>query len=315
MPPKAKTAKKGAKNARKKPRGQRMRAATGSGDVAGFQGHMSMVVDPCSSMLTKSIYSGTPGVVTRHTTSGQLSANAGDQTLVLVYYPGAFKAYFASLVSGSTVITLTPATSGVPGYSFLNNTSSQARVVGSCLQIHWNGTEMARAGTVGYGVIQAGLIPGTPITQDMLFTLCPHKTRVVPGELEVVWNPAAEDESYAPCDGTTVENFNDRNAIIFTYQGPAGAVFGWSMTTIYEWQPRVNQGQPAPPSVRSSLPAAVPHINNTLSRIKDWGHGAAHMAANAAAATSAVYSGATNTYKLLKGVSGMVSTVGVPLLL
>lgn len=304
---------------RPKTKNKRRKGGRRTGGNAGnsvFDGHMHMVIDPCAAPLSRTIYSGATGIVTRHVSTGQLAGGGSDQALMMGYVPSGYRMVTGSALVGSTAFTPSYTTINVPGYNFLLNTSAQSRVVGACLQIHWNGTEMNRGGTVAYGCFQASGVPAVATTIDNIFALCPRRTRVVPGELEIRWNPTDEDESYSPCDGAiTVDNFNDRNGLYFAFQGPTGAAFGYTLTVLVEWLPKIAQGQPAPPTVRSTIASPVVHINSTLSRIKHWGHGAADVASNVAAATSAVYSGVENTYKLIKGVGKMVETVGVPLLL
>lgn len=288
-----------------------------SSDIsAEFHGHMRMVMDPCAAPATCSVYSGASGVVTRHVRTGQLSGAVGDQALSFAWGPSIYRVCEANTANGGTVYAPGYTAIGVPGYDFLNSVTAQSRVIGACLRIHWNGTELSRAGSVAYGCMQLSQYPGgVNTTVDNLFQMLPNKTRVVPGELEIRWNPVNEDESYEQCDSSvTVTNNQDRNGLFFAYQGPAGAAFGYTLTVLYEWVPALGQGQPSPPTVRKSLPAAVSHINSALSRIKHWGDGAHDLASQLATATTAVYNSANTTYKVVKGAAKVIGEIGVPML-
>ena len=121
------------------------------------------------------------------------------------------------------MFTVAPNTDRTPGYSFLTSVAAQARVVGACIKIHWNGTEMNRAGTTAFGSMQAGNINRglNAMTADTLITLSPNKVRTQPGELEIRWNPAMEEEQYFLPGASTDANFDDRTALVFAYNGPA----------------------------------------------------------------------------------------------
>lgn len=287
-----------------------------SSNDAAFIGHMRMVMDPCAAPAVGTVYSGASGVVTRHVSTGLLAGGASDQALSIVYAPSVYRICIANTLTGGVSYTPGYTTSGVPGYAFLNSVSRQSRVIGACLEIHWNGTELNRGGSIAYGVMQLSQYPGgSATTVDQLYGLLPHKTRVTPGSLQIRWNPAEEDESYDRCDAAVdVANNLDRNGLFFAYQGPPGGAFGYTLTTLYEWVPALGQGQPAPPTVRVSQPAAVSRINSVLAKVEHWGDAASTLASGMATASSAVYSGANNVYKVAKGVGRMIEGIGVPLL-
>lgn len=274
--------------------------------------HINMLMDPCGAPLTKSVYGGAAGVITRHSTSGQIVTTT-EQAAFFGWVPGAFRTVFAQTATGGTAGAFNYTAGNVPGYNFLNSTSQQARIVGACLQFHWNGSESSRAGSIAVGCVPASSVKAGVATStiDQVFAVLGAKSRIPAGEVEIKWNPANEDESYSPCDSAiTVDAFDDRNALYFAYEGPGGAALAWTLTCVVEWTPRINNGQPAAPTIRRSEPSAVSSINNFLHSVGHTADNLEKTAVNAMSTVRSVYNATSTGYRLLKGASRAVQMIG-----
>lgn len=267
--------------------------------------HINMIVDPCGSPLTRSAYSGQSGVLTRHTI--QLNQNLGaNAASAFVVSPGGFRNFAVSALTDTTSFLPAYGNSFVPGITYLTGIASQVRCVAACMRVHWSGTELNRAGSVAYGTVSGGQIPTANTTVSEIFTMLAKKTRTPDGVFEVKWNPSEEDEGYAPTAlATPSYDFNDRTMMAFAYTGPTAATFAISITCIYEWLPLLTAGQPAPPTVRSSTPAAVPRINNILNKMKRGAESFNTMAVDAATTMSSMYAAGSSGYRLLTGAKAM----------
>lgn len=232
-----------------------------------FRDHLRMVMDPCQSELAPSVYGGVPGKIDRFTSCGQIALGT-DTAVMFGWVPGAYRTVFAQAALGSTSVVPTYSFA-VPGGSYLSGISSAARVIGACMQLHYNGTEQNRGGSVALGTAQASEISGgTATTVDSVYTTLQTRCRTPPGEMECIWNPAIEDESYSPATASvTVDSFNDRTGIYFVYEGPSGATFAWTLTVIYEWIPLRTSEQMMPPTIKSTILDPIGQISNFLSKM------------------------------------------------
>lgn len=275
---------------------------------ADFKGHVHMLVDPCGSPITRSIYSGQSGVVTRHTVSGTISPGA-NLAHVLWLSPGGFRDSNSSFATDATTYTPGYGAALVPGYSFLTGVTSKARCVSACLRVYWSGPELNRAGNIAYGCVTGGsyaAVPGTTAAQ--MYNLLPKKSRVPDGAFEVRWNPADEDEDYTnPLLGVDPNDINERNSLMFVFTGLANASFSYTYTTNIEWIPKPTSGQPAPPTIRQSTPAAVPKINNVLNKMKRGAENFNTMATDVATTASSMYAAGATGYNLMTGLRAMGS--------
>jgi len=291
-----------------KTRAPRRRSATIRANPL-LEGHVKMVVDPCSAPIVPTAYAGVEGQIQRFVSSGNLTSTT-EQAAIISIVPGGFRESFGVRATGSTAIALGYGTVNVPGYNFLQANSKGARVVGACLRIHWNSTELSRAGSIACGVVPASTVKaGATITADQLYGLLSEKQRIPSGECEIVWNPSEEDMSYDICDSTvTVTNFDDKNAMCFVYQGPAGFQLGWSLTVIYEWTPATGLGMVQHTSIHKSVPDAISQINNVLGKI-GFRNKPLETAANTVFGTMAKYTPTGNALKLIKTATGVVHTL------
>lgn len=297
---------------KKKTKPVKSKRVTASAENGGFdvydvniRQHVNMIMDPCGSPLTRSAYSGQSGVLTRHTIN-LTQATGANAASVFVVSPGGFRNFATSTLTDTTTFLPSYGNSFVPGITYLGGVASYVRCVAACMRIHWSGTELNRAGSVAYGTVTGSQIPTENTTVSQIYTMLNKKTRTPDGVFEVRWNPADEDESYAPTSlAVPTSDFNDRTMLAFAYTGPASATFAVNITCIYEWLPLLSAGQPAPPTVRASTPAAVPRINNILNKVRRGAESFSTMATDSATAMSALYAAGSNGYKLLTGARAM----------
>lgn len=304
--PKSKTrnvAGKARKAGGRKPQALRL---PGDEQGADFKGHINMLIDPCGAPISRSIYSGQSGVITRHSISGTITPGA-NLAHVMWLSPGAFRDSSVNLASDLTAYTPSFGNGLVPGYSFLNGVTSKARCVSACLRVYWSGPELNRAGNIAYGCVTGGSYTATPgTTAAQMYNLLPKKSRVPDGAFEVRWNPADADEEYSNPDiAISPDDVNERNSLMFVFTGLANASFSYTYTTNIEWIPKPTSGQPAPPTIRQSTPAAVPKINNVLNKMRRGAENFNTMATDAATAASSVYAAGANGYRLLTGLRTM----------
>lgn len=295
------------KPAKAKPAARRRSATVRSGPL--LEGHVKMIVDPCAAPIVPTAYAGVEGQIQRFVTTGNL-ASSTEQAAMFCVVPGGFRESIGTRPLGSSAIALGYGTVNVPGYSFLNANSQGVRVVGACLRVHWNSTELSRAGSIACGVVPASTVKaGTTITPDQLYGILPEKGRVPAGECEITWNPSEEDMNYDICDSAvTITNFDDKNAMCFVYQGPAGFQLAWSMTIIYEWTPKTGLGMVAHTTIHKSVPDAISQINNVLGMI-GFKNKPLEKAADTVFGTMAKYTGAGSALKLIKTATGVVHTL------
>lgn len=302
MAPKKKTAVK----TRKK---KGVRREQTEGLEQGLGNHVKMVIDPCAAPLTQSVYAGQRGIVQRFSSTWQFGTGTGN-TVVHALSPGGFRELFSVPATSST--SFTPAyvqnAGSFPGSTFLSSNSSGARCISSCMRVNWSGTELNRAGSLAIGVISgSSIFNGVATTGDQIYNLLQKKMRVPDGVVEIRWNPSEADEAYQePQITAPAENFNDKHMMCLCYIGQPGATFSITTTTVYEWLPLTNTGQPAPPTTVPTVPSAVPKINNILHRMHSGASTFNTMATDAATAMSSMYAAGASGYKLLTGTRAMM---------
>lgn len=288
---------------------KRMAVARPGNDMSLLSRHLNMILDPCGAPLAETAYSGPTGTIQRFVVTGSLSATT-QQAGYIVLVPGGHRDNSAVLANGNTTNVVGYGTSFVPGYTTLNTVAGGARVVGACLQLHWNNSEQTRGGSIACGCIPAGEWQGgSTITTDQLYGLLPRKERIPAGECEIVWNPSPADMEFERVDSSiTQSNFDDKNALAFAYQGPVGFAIAFTYTVIYEYVPKPGQGQPAHPTVHRSIPDPVGTLNTALAGI-----GFKNMplvdVSKKIMSTMATYTPVGNALRIVKGVAGVVNTL------
>lgn len=309
MPPKKQTSTKAGKKLKRRNRARSNRAQMPQANSLLSQ-HINMIIDPCASPLTSTAYSGPEGCIQRFVATGAVGGGS-NQASAIVVVPGGFRFLTANLATGSTAWTPGYTTIGFPGYTFLNTNASGARCVGACLQVHWNGAESARGGSMSCGVLPAGAVKdGVATNIDALYGLLQNRERIPAGECEVKWNPSEEDANYDICDAAvTISNFDDKNAMAVVWQGPSGGVLAYTITLVYEWVPKIGLGQPAHTTIHKSIPDAVSQINNVLHRVGFKNTSLGTLLGNAAMTAVSSYTGAGTMLKVAQGVSGIVRTL------
>lgn len=271
-----------------------------------IKGHLRMITDPCGAPVVETIYSGATGIVQRFSLTAFTTGPAGVCTIT----PGGLLVGRDFPTNANTTFSPTYTNSLFPGYSFLSGVAMQARPVAACISAHWNSAEQARGGTIAFGCYQAANLSTTiPTTVAQVIAQMPYKQRVPAGELEILWNPAPFDADYVDVNGATPVTFNDLNQIGFAYEIPSGNTIAYTMTIIVEWRPKLNQGAPVPTTVTRSVPDAVSVLNNLLDRLGTFGNNVGSLSMKAATTMSSLYSGGTASYRLIKGATGMVTTL------
>lgn len=289
-------------NGNKKPTQKASRSmATYSRMSPGLREHINMVLDPCAAPLAPSIYSGPTGCVQRFVSTGALQSVTEGATYLCVV-PGGFRTVSATLANQGTATTPGYGVGSVPGYSFLQANANGVRVLGACLEVHWNGSELNRAGSLACGVVPASTIRGGVVTNiDNIYTTLPTKERVPSGSCQIVWNPGKTDDVYGPCDTALgISDFDDKNAMVVAFQAPPGFLLAYTYTVIYEWTPRQGLGQPAHSTISRAAPDAVASINSILFTMGFTNRGLRNLASSAVG-TVAKYSGAGSAFKVMQG--------------
>lgn len=309
---------KGAKNPnnakRRKPKGRGKPTLRGESVEEGLHGHLKMVMDPCASLLTQSAYAGQRGIVQRF--SSTWGVNTGlDNSVVYGFSPGGMREFF---FQGSNATLFTPTftqSTNMPGIGFLNSNASQARCVSACIRLNWSGSELNRSGSLAIGTVSGGQINTLPVLSnscDRIYNMLQKKMRVPDGVVEIKWNPSTPDEVYQePALTASAENFNDKTMMVFCSIGLPAATFTVTTTVIYEWVPTNNVGQPAPPTTATTVPAAVPKINNLLHKIHSGADTFNTSVTDAATAMSAMYAAGANGYKLITGARAMLTAATI----
>lgn len=271
--------------------------------------HINMIIDPCAAPLTETAYTGQSGTIQRFVTTGVL--NSTTQTAgYIVVVPGGFRISDAVQAGGGTSFTAGYGAANIPGYTFLNGSASGVRVVGACIQLHWNSSEATRGGTIACGTIPASSWQGgATVTIDSLVSVLPRKERVPSGECEIVWNPSQQDMNYERMDGAVSQtDFDDKNAMAFCYLGPAGFSIFYTITVIYEWTPKAGLGQPAHPTLHRSILDPIGQLNTTLVKM-GFQNKPLRSFAKAAISTLAEYTPAGNALKVVKTGAKLINTL------
>lgn len=271
--------------------------------------HMRMVLDPCAAPLNSPAYSGPSGTVQRFVVTGQLTSTT-ETACYMIASPAGFRTDYGVKALGSTTFTNGWGTGNQPGYTFLNTTTRGARPIGACLQVHWNGPERDRGGSLACGVVPASVWASpTTVTVDQLYQQLADKERIPSGECEILWNPSDQDSIYEVCDSAvSVSAFDDKNALAFAFLGPSGFQIAFTYTVIYEWIPKIGLGQPAHSTVVRSIPDAVSQINSALAAMGFKNKPFVSMA-NRALSTAATYSGAGTALKVVKTGARIINTL------
>lgn len=271
--------------------------------------HINMILDPCAAPLTETGYTGVSGTIQRYSITGVLNSTTEGAGYIVVV-PGGFRTVSQLALGGNTTFTPTYGVGGVPGYTTLNAVSNNVRPVGACLQLHWNGSEAARGGSIACGTVPASTwIGGVPTNIDNLFAVLPTKERIPSGECEIVWNPSQEDMAYERMDAAVTQaDFDDKNAMAFAYTGPSGFSIFYTYTIIYEWTPKPGQGQPAHPTLHKSLIDPIGQINSTLVRLGFKNKPLTAMA-KYAISTLAEFTPAGNAMKVVKTGAKLINTL------
>lgn len=271
--------------------------------------HLRMVADPCGSPITETAYAGPEGTVQRFVTTGQL-ASASDIAAFGIFTPGGFRTALGIRATGATASVLGYGVGDTPGYNFLQGNSKGARPVAACLRLHWNGPELNRAGSLACGVLPAGaFVGGTSPTVNQIYGLLGEKGRMPAGECEIIWNPSEQDAEYDICDAAiSVPTFDDKNSLVFAFQGAPGFAIGWTYTVVYEWTPALGLGLVQHTTVHRAVPDAVASINNALARM-GFKNKPLRQLAGSVFNTVAQYTPGGGALRLIKQAAGAVHTL------
>lgn len=271
--------------------------------------HVEMILDPCAAPLSPSVYNGPTGVVQRFVSTGTLTSTT-QTAAALILVPGGFRTNSMTLALPSTTNTIGYGIADVPGYGWLQTNAYGARVLGACLQVHWNSSELNRAGSLACGVVPASTFTGgNTITVNDIYTSLPVKERIPSGTCEIIWNPGTTDAEYERCDAAiSVPTFDDKNAIAMAFTGPSGFQLAYTYTLIVEWTPKPGIGQPAMTTVTNTVPDAISQVNNMLASVGFQNRPISSLARNAVR-TFANYTGTGGAFKVLKTVTGAVNTL------
>lgn len=237
-----------------------------------LKGAIGMIVDPCGATLKHSAFSGQQGVVQRFSTTYTMTS-ATDLYRVFTWIPGRFRSWSGSGVTGTT--GLTPSYGGlVPGYNFLTNNAQNARCLAACLDVSYLGKELDRAGYVAVGVVPAGTLNSTTLTNtEKTATRLAVKERLPPTDFSLKWYPSNADTEYV-VPGAAIpggDDFDIANSLTFAALGlPAGAQLVVTLTAIYEWNPRQDLDGVVNTSTSITVPDAVSRINGVLSTAGRW---------------------------------------------
>lgn len=274
-----------------------------------LRSHLGMILDPCSAPLTSPVYSGPTGTVQRFVITGAMQSTT-QQAAYLCVNPGGFRTVQAVLADAGTATTPGYGVADVPGYAYLQANANGARIIGACLEVHWNASETSRGGSISCGVVPGATIRGgVATTINNIYGTLPSKERIPSGTCEIVWNPGKADDSYDPCDSALqVPDFDDKNAMVFAYQGPPGFQLAYTYTVIYEWVPRQGLGQPAQSTVNKSVPDAIGTLNNVLYDMGFTNKGLRNLASSAIS-TTAKYTGATGMLRVMKTGISKINTL------
>jgi hypothetical protein len=191
-------------------------------------------------------YGGERGVIERFVgdaTSGSAGATAG----VFILYPAANAVGGFSAVNSATATAIGTGAAVAP--TFMTNNVRKVRTLAACLELIPASLSITNiTGELAMGVFdQTTFNAGSSYTVDAIFTNCNEREVIQKRDYEIKWFPGSADHLYS---GRQVGNPtfaaaepSSANVIVIAWRGiPAGTLFSFRSTIVYEWTPEPSLG-------------------------------------------------------------------------
>lgn len=251
---------------------RRMRGNTARRTLdSGALSYARLIADPCGAPLAHPVYSGTEGgYLVRAEAILNVGAVAGHKNGRFLFTPGAIGSAEAILAFSGPDDTSAGASvsfgADAPGYGFIRGQASTARPVAACLKVSFIGSELNRSGRVHFGQVSSAVDAGSTYSIGEFHALSPHYSRTPAQEIELVWKPNDADQLFSdPISTMTFEERARKAALLVSWAGlPDGVGLTFRLTTIYEWQPRVNRGLSNPNLSKSPSANTLDDVINFL---------------------------------------------------
>jgi hypothetical protein len=292
-PNRAKKVKKNDPQQGSKSRRNRLQSTINRLDASAAQ-FARLLSDPCTASLCHPVYSGSDvGYLGRFEHDFTLDAlNAATSTAgALLFAPGCIGVSASETLSsagnnavmklgGSTDIVtdssnlpwkcVNPAAQ--PGSTFFAFGSEACRPVAACLQIHYTGTELDRAGTISLARVNAGSILNSDnAVVAQLRTASQYVDRTPQTHYEVIWTPSDGDQLMSDPSLITGQRQTERkNGLLLTFSGIAPSKLRARLVVIYEWIPESTQGLIIDTTSRNKSFNTLDHVLNALDGAGRW---------------------------------------------
>ncbi len=173
---------------------------------------------------------------------------------------------------GTPVAGTAPSVNPQPGAQFFAFGSEAVRCVAACLQIHYTGTELNRAGTVSLARVNAGSVLNSDFTSvSALRALSNYVDRTPDTHYEIIWTPSDGDQLFVDPSLITGQRQTERkNGVLLTYSGVPSTDLRVRLVCVYEWVPESGQGLISGMENRNRSSNTLDHVLNTLDKTGRW---------------------------------------------
>lgn len=284
---------------------------------AGAAAYARLLMDPCSAPLIHPVYAGSDaGYLGRFETDFLMSSiYTTSPQGAMVFSPGCISPTGSAAGTEVTAATgmnaisaLGPtATTGLtdtsmaawntrdpalqPGSTFFAFGSEAVRCVAACLQVHYVGTELDRAGTISLGRCNAGSVVNTTTASvSRIRSLSPYVDRTPESHYEIKWCPADGDQLFTDPSLITGERQAERkNGLMLSYSGIDPSKLRVRLVAVYEWVPESGNGLVTTMESRNRSNNSLDHVLNAVDRTGRWWLKNGHHVTNT---VGALYKGA-----------------------
>ncbi len=274
-----------------------------------------LLMDPCQAPLVHPVYAGSDaGYLGRFETdflcSSAINQAAGCTAGAILFSPGCIgvSATDTTSINGITSVmglgslaaqvvndsgtynwqcrnlTAAGGTQIQPGAAFFAFASESVRCVAACVQLHYIGTELDRAGTISMARVNAGSVLNSDTASvSGLRQLSNYVDRTPESHVELKWCPADGDQLFTDPSLVTGQRQAERkNGLLVTYSGIDPSKLRVRFVAVYEWLPETAQGLVTTMESRNRSSNSLDHVLNALDRTGRWWQRNGHYVSGAA---------------------------------